>query len=112
MRIAKLIIACAVVVVCGCGSKKARGPFPGNMHLTRLVDIMSDIMLHDVTNPPLAARFFSYAMLSGYEIISQHDKAYPSMVGKLNEYPRLTIPDSISGYDYQLAALLAVVETA
>jgi len=112
MRIVKFILACAVTVIWGCGSPETRAPFPGNIHLNRLVDNMSDIMLHDVTNPPLAARFFSYAMLSGYEIISQHDKDYPSMVGKLNEYPRINIPDSISGYDYELAALLAVVETA
>ncbi len=34
---------------------------------------MSDLMVHDVTNPPLAARFFAYAFLSGYEIVSQNN---------------------------------------
>ncbi len=112
MRFLLLILVYVAVIVPGCGRQAGRDGFPGNTHLNRLVDEMSDIMLHDVTNPPLAARFFSYAMLSGYEIVSQHDSAYQSMVGKLKEYPSIKLPDSIKGYDYQVAALLAVVETA
>lgn len=36
-------------------------------------------MVHDVTNPALAARFFSYACLAGYEIVSQNDSSCKSM---------------------------------
>jgi hypothetical protein len=73
---------------------------------------MSDLMVHDVTNPPLAARFFSYACLAGYEIVSQNNPKYKRMYGVLNEYPRLEKPDTLHNYDYRLAALLAVIETA
>jgi hypothetical protein len=72
---------------------------------------MSDIMVHDVTNPPLAARFFAYAFLSGYEVISQNNPTVKNMRAILNEYPSIVKPN-IEKYDYQLAALLATIETA
>ncbi len=30
-------------------------------------------MMHDVVNPPAAARYYAYCMLGAYEIISQND---------------------------------------
>ncbi len=73
---------------------------------------MMDLMIHDVTNPPLASRFFAYTTLAGYEVISQNEKGFKSMLGVLNEYPDLKKTDSIQGYAYQLSALLAMLETA
>ena len=73
---------------------------------------MSDIMVHDITNPPLAARFFAYSCLAGYEIVSQNNPHCPSMQGRLNGYPVVKKPDSVERNDYRLAALLAMVETA
>lgn len=81
-------------------------------HISEVINRMTDIMVHDVTNPPLAARFFSYATLAGYEVISQNDSAYKSMSGVLNNYPTLYRPDSIIGYSIELSALLAMMETA
>jgi hypothetical protein len=72
---------------------------------------MSDLMVHDVTNPPLAARFFAYSFLAGYEIVSQNNPEVKSLEGILNHYPQIEKPD-IKKYDYQLAALLATIETA
>jgi hypothetical protein len=72
---------------------------------------MTDIMVHDVTNPPLAARFFAYSFLSGYEIVSQNNPSVINMKGLLKDYPSITKPN-LTKYNYQLAALLAVIETA
>ena len=69
-------------------------------------------MVHDVTNPPLAARFFSYTCLAGYEVVAQNDSASKSMHGVLNKYPKIDKPKEIAGYSYQLSALLAMMETA
>lgn len=72
---------------------------------------MTDVMVHDVTNPPLGARFFSYACLAGYEVVAQNDNAYPTMHGVLNEFPVIEKP-AVQEYSYQLAAALAMLETA
>src|SRR5689334_7776481 len=63
---------------------------------------MTDVMVHDVTNPPLAARFFAYSLLSGYEIVSQYNPAVRKMEGVLNGYPSITQP-TLASYNYQLA---------
>ncbi|TXI34139.1 MAG: phosphatase PAP2 family protein [Niabella sp.] len=69
-------------------------------------------MVHDITNPPLAARFFAYSCLSGYEIVAQNDSSIKSMYNRLNKFPVIEKPDSVEGSSYQLAALLAMMETA
>jgi hypothetical protein len=33
---------------------------------------LSEVMLHDVANPPAAARFYAYAMLSAYEVMQRN----------------------------------------
>jgi hypothetical protein len=80
--------------------------------ISQVITHMTDIMIHDITNPPLAARFFAYACLAGYEVIAQNDTAFNTMHGVLNGYPALKRPDSIQHYSVQLSALLAMMETA
>ncbi|MGZ5246057.1 MAG: vanadium-dependent haloperoxidase [Flavitalea sp.] len=83
-----------------------------NQQIQETVTAMTDIMVHDITNPPLAARFFSYSLLSGYEIISKHDSTMPSMKGKVNEYPDIKHSLPTEAYDFRLSALLAMMETS
>ena len=99
-------------VAASCSQHKEVTQKFSNTDISHVMSEMTDIMLHDVTNPPLATRFFSYACLAGYEIISQNDSSFAKMYGVLNGYPDIKLPDSISGYSYQLAALLAILETA
>ena len=64
-----------------------------SIHIRQLTDRMTDIMVHDVTNPPLAARFFAYTCLAGYEVAVQHDPALKSMQHMLRGYPAMEKPD-------------------
>jgi PAP2 superfamily len=83
-----------------------------NKDISHVITRMTELMIHDVTNPPLAARFFSYACLAGYEVTAQNDKSIKNMHGVLNGYPDIHMPDSVAGYSYPLAAILAMLETA
>lgn len=91
---------------------KKKKPELTNHDVGKVISQMSDLMVHDVTNPPLAARFFAYTCLAGYEVIAENDKHFKSMQGVLNEYPVIKIPMRVSGYDYQLSSVLAMMETA
>ena len=93
-----------------CKEKKQSIEFK-NEEINNVITKMTDIMVHDVTNPPLAARFFSYACLAGYEVVSQKDSSIKSMHGILNDYPQIKKPQT-KNYNYQLSALLAMMETA
>lgn len=103
-----------VLLVCCTGCRQEPRPLPTftSHAISRVVTQMTEVMIHDITNPPLAARFFSYACLSGYEVVVQNDSSFNSMHGMVNEYPALRKPDSLQGYHVELSALLAMLETA
>jgi hypothetical protein len=73
---------------------------------------MTDVMVHDVTNPPLAARFFAYAYLAGYEVVTQYDSTQRSLAGALNGYLAFQPTPETRGDANALSAVLAVLETA
>jgi hypothetical protein len=110
-NISILLLFVFLISVASCKKAGKKQKFIAAAEIDSVVRRMTDIMVHDVTNPPLAARFFAYSLLSGYEIVSQNDTAVKNMNGILNEYPSITKP-SLTHFDYQLAALLAVIETA
>jgi len=107
--IAIIFVLSAITNGCHRGSKP---PELGNHDVHKVMALMTDVMVHDVTNPPLAARFFAYACLAGYEIVSENDKKVKSFQGVLNEYPVISKPKDLSGYDYRLSAIFAILETA
>jgi hypothetical protein len=100
------------VLLSGCSANTDKEVRFNSGHITQVLDKMTDLMINDVTNPPLAARFFSYACLAGYEVVSQHDSTCQPLYGRLNKYPRISRPDTIRGYSYPLSAILAMMETA
>jgi hypothetical protein len=72
---------------------------------------MTELMVHDITNPPLAARFYAYACLSAYETIAISDEKYPSFNGFLNKFPTITEP-SLKSPSPEISALFAMLHTA
>ncbi|WP_242204044.1 vanadium-dependent haloperoxidase [Aestuariivivens insulae] len=86
--------------------------FHDSKEIRKVIEEMTDIMVHDVTNPPLAARFFSYSCLAGYEVVAKNNSRFKSMHGILNDFPEMDFvhPDGV--YNYQLSALLAIIKTA
>ncbi|MDB4923378.1 vanadium-dependent haloperoxidase [Mucilaginibacter sp.] len=106
------ILFAAAILYSSCRNKKQVQPTLTSADITKVIDKMTAVMVHDVTNPPLAARFFSYTCLAGYEVIAENDKSVKSMHGILNEYPFVKKPGFAEGYAYQLSALIAMLETA
>jgi len=107
-----LYILFLLLLCFSCNKKSEDAPQLSNKVIGRAVNAMTDVMVHDVTNPPLGARFFSYALLAGYETIALHDPAYPTMHGRLNDFPVIEKPIINGPYSYQLGAVLALLETA
>jgi hypothetical protein len=96
----------------GCQPAPPAPPAWAPAHLGQLTAQLTDVMVHDVTNPPLAARFFAYAYLAGYEVVAQYDSTHPSLAGALNGYAAFTPPEELRGGASSMSAVLAVLETA
>lgn len=109
----KYIYSCLILfTLFACTKKAAVSPEISSSDISKVITQMTDVMIHDVSNPPLAARFFSYTCLAAYEVIALHDSEFPSMHGKLNDFPKIEKPNITGEYDHQLAAALAMYETA
>ena len=111
MKLHLLLSLIALVLLESCARKQAPDEID-NQYLSRVYNKMTDIMVHDISNPPLAARFYAYASLAGYEIISQNDPDYPSMHGKLNDYPQIEKPGGFDQQHYQISALMAIMDVS
>jgi PAP2 superfamily len=109
----KYIYTCLLLFcLFACTKKAPISPEISSSDISKVITQMTDVMIHDVSNPPLAARFFSYTCLAAYEVVALHDTEFPSMHGKLNDFPKIEKPNITGEYDYQLAATLAMYETA
>lgn len=53
---------------------------------------LSEVMLHDVANPPAASRFYAYAMLGAYEVVLFSQQRIPDINSKLNVNPGIQPP--------------------
>ncbi|MGF7083074.1 hypothetical protein, partial [Mucilaginibacter sp. UYCu711] len=102
---------CLSIIMQSCHTKGKNQAFT-NHDISKVIKKMSDIMIHDVTNPPLATRFYAYTCLAGYETVSENDSTLKNLHGVLNDYPLIKKPKQFSGYNYQLSAVLAMMETA
>lgn len=112
MKIIKVIVFCAVLFAIGCSKSEDQGPELAASAVGKVIGEMTEVMIHDVTNPPLGARFYSYACLAGYEVMALNEPAYPSMHGVLNGFPKIEKPEQVNMYNPQVAATLAMLETA
>lgn len=110
-RLLKFIIAGLITALTGCHLNN-RTPALTNHDIEKVINQMTAVMVHDVTNPPLAARFFAYTCLSGYEITSQNNTQLRSMHGILNGYPKITKFSGKLNYNADLSTILAMYKTA
>jgi len=109
----KKLTTCAILLLClmGC-AKRQTDPKLTNKDISMVLERMTQLMIQDVTNPPLAARFYSYACISGYTVLVLSDSTIVPLKGVFNEFPDITKPLDSGHYSYQLSAILAMTGTA
>ncbi len=71
---------------------------------------LTEVMYHDVVNPPAAARFYAYSVLTGYEILSRLDRNVSAFQKMLREYPVIILNVSTE-VNQELAVLYGILET-
>lgn len=73
---------------------------------------LTDIMVFDITSPPVASRNYAYCLISFYEAVVASDKKYKSYTASLNG---LTAPPQVlvdQQYNFLLAGITAFYTTA
>jgi len=86
-------------------------PLPSYLELGPAVNAINMVMIHDVVPPPVASRFYAYAMLTAYQIVSQSDSKVPAPSAFIKQFPANLLPPQ-KDYDYKIAAIFGMMETA
>ena len=75
------------------------------------IKALTDVMIYDITSPPVASRNYVYSLVAFYEAVSPCDKKYTSYAGQLSGLEPLPkiIPDV--QYDWLLAGMTAFYKT-
>lgn len=79
-----------------------------NFHET--VDLVSEIMVHDIFSPPVASRVFAYPNIAAYEIIAQKENSYTSLSNQISEFTEIPKADATKNINLKVAALVAHIE--
>jgi hypothetical protein len=75
-------------------------------YLNQAQDRVTQVIIHDIFSPPVAARIYSYSSLAAYEVAAAVDPAYASLFGQLRDSEKKEFTPSEKVYP-PLAALAA-----
>ena len=57
------------------------------------VDKLTEVIIHDIFKPPVAARIYAYANLAGYEALVPSDPSRVSLGGQLKGFEGVPAPE-------------------
>ncbi len=92
-------------------SAQQKKTLPAYLEIAPVINAVNMVMIHDVISPPVAARYYAYAMLGAYQIVSQNNPRVPSPASFIRQFPS-SIAKAKPGYDYRIAAIYSILETA
>ncbi len=97
-----------LVAVTACQEKKDYSQaITDGSYFHRAQNQITEVIIHDIFSPPVAARIYSYASLAGYEVAAATDPTnYASLMGQLNGSEPITVPVPANIYP-PLASLAA-----
>jgi len=71
---------------------------------------LSEVMLHDVANPPAASRFYAYAILGAYEVVYLSEGKLPELNTRFKEKLNIAPPAKPKSFHTSFAAMYAMLD--
>ena len=79
-------------------------------YVHRALKLMTDVMVHDIYAPPVAARTYAYISVAAYEASLAGYSNYRSFAGQLHDLKALPKPRAGKEYNYALASVVALLK--
>ncbi len=80
--------------------------------LHKLEKKLTDIIIKDIFNPPVASRVYVYPILASYEAGKFAKPDSKSIAEQLNGFEKMPLPKKNQNYDFTIAAVQAFTETS
>ncbi|MBI5915239.1 MAG: vanadium-dependent haloperoxidase [Bacteroidetes bacterium] len=107
----KLTLLLTGIVFLSCKSSnpnwQAESASPALLHNT--LQQITDIIVHDIFSPPVAARIYTYSNVAAYEAMVPGFPEYQSLAGQLNGLEPAPQPEAGQEYCYPLAGAKAMM---
>lgn len=98
-----LFAAAALLVQCG-----PKEPYTDHSRdLQEEFQAITEILVHDIFSPPVAARVYAYTATAAYEVVAQSRSDYRSLAGQFHDFPAIPSAPAEEGYVPEIAALHA-----
>lgn len=106
-----LLLAVTAVTI-GCHPPKERDLTKLQELQYQCVQHLTDVIVYDIVNPPVASRMYAYSTLAYYEALQPTDPSYASLLPKLHGFAELSLTDTNQRRDYRLSAVIAFMKVA
>ncbi len=68
---------------------------------------LTDVIVHDIFSPPVAARIYAYSNIAGYEAMAPGTPEFESLAGRVRDLKPVPKPDAGEEYCFPLAGVQA-----
>lgn len=76
------------------------------------VELLTEVIIHDIFKPPVASRIYAYATLAGYEAMVPGFPEYESLANKVKGFKEGPMPEKDKDYCFPLASTRAFLKVA
>lgn len=101
-----------MVVMIGCQSPKERDLTKIQELQYQCVQHLTNVIVYDIVNPPVASRMYAYSTLAYYEALRPTDPTYASLLPKLHGFTVPAVLDTNQRHDFRLSAVIAFMKVA
>jgi hypothetical protein len=109
-RILCLLLSGGLLFSCSGDNDEWRTKVDQPEFLHRSVKQVTDVIVHDIFSPPVAARIYTYMSIAGYEAAIHQDEKYVTLAGQLKGLEPVPKPEEGVEYCYQLASVQAMLK--
>lgn len=106
------MLVCIFATLLACNIKKKNNVPKGAGLQYQCVQALTDVIVYDIINPPVASRMYAYSNLAYYEALCPSNKKFTSLLPHLKDFATLETPDKNKKYDFRLSATVAFMKVA
>ncbi len=107
----RFLITLITAVICSHGfAQSVKGAKDDQTLFAENVFHLSEIMLHDVANPPAASRFYAYSLLGAYEVVYVSEKKLANLNILFKEKLAIKSPSKPKNLQVSFAAMYAMLD--